>query len=143
LWQLQFNKTLLCSACHASAAGKILCPVTVTNSGKVRLRDITISGPENSCAAAATMWPTDSTNCTLEVSVNQTQFDAREADSTAATLLAINADVAGTSNVSALTLTIPTPAASVTTLALPIIWRLTAAGSIDKLTINAHGECRT
>jgi hypothetical protein len=114
--------------------------VTVTNSGKVRIKDITITGPENNCTAPTPMWPTNITNCTLELTVTQAQFDDREADQTSATLLTINADVAGTSNVSAQALTITNPAASVTTLALPIIRRLTAAGSIDQMTINAHGK---
>jgi hypothetical protein len=124
------------------AAGKIYCPVTVTNNGKVRIKDIVITGPENSCTAPTPMWPANSTSCTLELTVNQLQFDAREADSGTTTLLTINANVAGTSNVSSATLSIPTPAAAVTTLALPIIRRLTAVPSMDKSVINAHGKGR-
>jgi hypothetical protein len=86
------------------------------------------------------MLPTATTSCVLELTVIQEQFDAREADSATTTLLTINANVAGTSNVSALALSITNPAAAVMTLALPIIRQLTAAPSMDKLTINAHGK---
>lgn len=135
----QWPSSLVCFAVFV-AAGLILCNTTVKNIGTVRLLNIQLDGPENSCSAQTPMWPSDSYNCTLQLTATQANFDAREADETSTTYLTLNVTATGMSNVT-VPLVINSPAVSKADLALPIIRALAATASLDKPTINKDGRC--
>lgn len=122
------------------AAGEILCDVGVTNNGKVRLLNVQVVGPENSCNLASPLAPAAQGSCQLKLTVSQPQFDSREANASPATLLTLTVNGTGTSNVTAHPLTLTQPVATKDDLELPITRSLTAQSSLDKLVVNRHGE---
>lgn len=129
-----------------SAAGNIACSVTVENTGTVRLRGVQIQGPENNCSVIDVLWPKQNVStCILQLAVSQTTLDAREADeSSSSTELSIAVESVGRSNVTynstAAELVIPSPAATFTGLALPIIRNMSVTASIGKTSVNLTGR---
>lgn len=122
------------------AAGAILCDVAVANNGKVRLLNVQLIGPENSCNLASPLAPAATGSCQLKLTVNQAHFDSREANESPATLLTLNVTGAGTSNVTANPLNLTQPVATKADLALPITRSLTAHSNLDKFVVSSRGK---
>jgi len=124
----------------AGAAGDIMCPLGVTNTGTVRLRGVSIQGPQNNCTGSGMMYPGQTLNCTLHRTVNQTDYDAREADMTSNTELSVAASTFGASNVTWTTLNTSLPTPLFSQLSLPIDRNMTATATLSRSVVNATGE---
>lgn len=111
--------------------------MTVVNNGTVRLNDIQIQGPDNSCLAPSAIWPGDQFACNITRAVTQTtDFDAREAD--ANVVLNIPVTVTGESNVT--TAVLNNVSSTKEGLELPIYRQLEATASLSKTEVNATGK---
>jgi hypothetical protein len=126
------------------AAGNIVCTVSVNNTGTTRVKSIVLQGPENNCSTISVLAPGQaSTPCTVHKAVSQAEFDAREADGTAATELSVVVDVTGTANVTdtAGNPVAKAPAGTTTFAGLQLVVRrnLTATASLSKLSVNLTG----
>lgn len=124
----------------AGAAGDIMCPLGVTNIGTVRLRDVSIQGPQNNCTVSGMMYPGETLNCTLHRTVNQTDYDVREADSGNSTELSVAANTFGASNVTWTTLNTSLPTPLFSQLSLPIDRNMTATATLSRSFVNVTGE---
>jgi hypothetical protein len=111
----------------------------VANTGTVRLTNVQVKGPESNCTVQSLLQPGQnvSSGCTVTLGVNQTLFDAREADATSATLLTVAVEAAATQQRTGQAIT---PAVdSRSGLELPIVRNLSVSASLDKAAVNETG----
>lgn len=121
------------------AAGSINCTVSLQNTGSVRLTHVQVVGPENNCSAIAVLQPGQnvSAGCVVRLSVNQTHFDAREADGSAATTLGMAVQAVAQSILTGASIA---PASdTVSGLELPIVRSFSVNASLDKASVNVTG----